>query len=282
MKHSTIEHGRLHTFGVRVLTGALLSATIILLLLASSHPYVIETAAAVLGVIGVYEILHAAGQADSWAVTSFAMLVAALLPYVPIPKYAYAMTLLYPIGLIGSVLLILFMQKVSLKKDGLLMLCCLWTVFLWRCAPALRACKDGLFWLSASVIAAEGNDIFAYCVGSALGKHPLCPAISPHKTVEGWIGGILGTVVLAVALFFFLQSSVVFPIGFVETLLFALCCAMLGSVGDLFFSACKRILGVKDFGNCLPGHGGILDRMDSLLFALPVALLWATYSHAGF
>lgn len=108
------------------------------------------------------------------------------------------------------------------------------------------------------------SDTFAYLVGRWLGKHKLAPSISPKKTVEGFVGGVVCTIGIALVLSHF------FPfMGIWEYAGLGLICSLFGTLGDLFESRIKRSLGVKDSGSILPGHGGILDRFDSLLFAGP-------------
>ena len=117
-------------------------------------------------------------------------------------------------------------------------------------------------------------DSGAYFVGSSMGKHKLCPSISPNKTVEGFIGGIFFNVVYFV-LFAVIYSAICKRngIGFAmdpfSSIIVAMVCAVLGTIGDLTASVMKRQLEIKDFGKLMPGHGGLLDRFDSVLLVLP-------------
>jgi phosphatidate cytidylyltransferase len=119
--------------------------------------------------------------------------------------------------------------------------------------------------LLLAVVAVAVNDIAAYFVGSAIGRTPLSERISPNKTVEGLIGGTIGTFVAVVLVG--LNSTTWNGIG--EQILFALVVAVMAPLGDLTESMIKRNLDVKDFGTLLKGHGGVLDRFDGLLFVLP-------------
>lgn len=125
-------------------------------------------------------------------------------------------------------------------------------------------------------ITAWASDTFAYFAGNFFGKRKLCPNISPKKTVEGAIGGILGTMISS-GIFGYLVIGeniiAIIIIGFVGSIL--------SMVGDLTASIIKRHIGIKDYGNLIPGHGGILDRFDSILFTAPVvyyALALLNYS----
>lgn len=121
--------------------------------------------------------------------------------------------------------------------------------------------------LLAIVLPTVAHDVFGYVVGRNAGRTPLLPSVSPNKTTEGTLGGVLGAVVVSV-----LFNAVILdtPFGGLGTaLLLGLAVGVLAPLGDLAESLVKRDLGVKDLGMVLPGHGGVLDRFDSLLFALP-------------
>jgi len=121
-----------------------------------------------------------------------------------------------------------------------------------------------------SCLAVWVSDSAAYFVGRAVGKHKLCPAISPGKSVQGAIGGLLFGVPVAV---FCWQYWHVLPLS--AAILLAFVTVVAGMLGDLSESAVKRMVGAKDSGRLLPGHGGILDRIDAIIMAIPVTwLLW--------
>lgn len=124
--------------------------------------------------------------------------------------------------------------------------------------------RFGVFYLVLGLCGAWIADTGAYFTGVAIGKHKLCPEISPKKTIEGFIGGIVTTgIVYAVA--FSVYSGNFSPAFFV----IGSVCAVIGTVGDLSASMVKRQIGFKDYGKIMPGHGGLMDRFDSVLFVLP-------------
>ena len=120
-----------------------------------------------------------------------------------------------------------------------------------------------LVWLI--FLTAFGTDIMAYFTGYAIGKHKLCPKISPKKTIEGSIGGILGSVLLCGLFGYF-----VIPRLLLHCIIIGILGGVVSQFGDLTASIFKRKMGIKDYGNLIPGHGGILDRFDSVLFTAPM------------
>lgn len=120
-------------------------------------------------------------------------------------------------------------------------------------------------------ISAWGNDTCAYCIGVLFGKHKMSPKLSPKKSIEGAIGGIVGATLLG-AIYGYLVSMIV-VLAYHPMIVYAATCfvgAMISIIGDLAASAIKRNHDIKDYGTLIPGHGGILDRFDSIIFVAPV------------
>jgi phosphatidate cytidylyltransferase len=136
----------------------------------------------------------------------------------------------------------------------------------------LRPMKDGLGWIVLALAVTWANDTGAYAAGRTFGKHKLYPAVSPGKTWEGLVGGTLGSVGAAFAVKALLLPS----LSPLAVLAVALPCSVLGPIGDLSESMLKRAYQVKDSGKIIPGHGGLLDRVDALLFNLPYVWLYAS------
>ena len=137
--------------------------------------------------------------------------------------------------------------------------------------PELFQRSQIVFMLLCAMYAAWLCDTFAYFFGSKLGKHKLSPKISPKKSVEGAVGGVVGTTVVSVITYviceiFFFENGTV-KVWMVIPAVAFLC--VIGMCGDLSASVIKRNFGEKDFGNLFPGHGGVLDRIDSFLFTMP-------------
>ena len=127
---------------------------------------------------------------------------------------------------------------------------------------------------------AYGCDVLAYLGGRSFGRHKLCPFVSPKKTVEGAVSGLLGGVLLAllVRAFFVLVLNTPMP-GIPAAILLGVLGSVAGQVGDLTASLLKRHSGIKDYGKLFPGHGGVMDRFDSVIFALIVMYCYTLVLH---
>ncbi len=140
----------------------------------------------------------------------------------------------------------------------------------------------GISYIVISLAAAWLSDAGAYFVGTFLGKHKLCPDISPKKTVEGAVGGvIINVAVLCLYCFCYRQfqaaRGIYFDVNYIAMIIMGLICAVLGIFGDLTASLLKREHDIKDFGNIFPGHGGMMDRFDSVLFVVPIAVIFLSF-----
>lgn len=137
----------------------------------------------------------------------------------------------------------------------------------------LRGLPDGVQWTFLLMVIVMAGDTGAYYVGCNFGRRKLYPVVSPNKSVEGAVGGLAGSVIGA-----FIAKATFFPaLTVIDALAAALLLGIFGQLGDLFESFLKRSFGVKDSGTIFPGHGGVLDRLDSILFAAPAAFYYACF-----
>lgn len=152
----------------------------------------------------------------------------------------------------------------------------LFALFL-RHLPGIESPLHGTVVLLAPVVLTWLNDTFAYFGGRTWGKRKLIPKVSPGKTVEGAVCALVGTLLSAVGYAFLLERFPSYHVGIVEAALFGVVISVSSQVGDLAESLFKRDVGVKDSGTLLPGHGGALDRFDSLFFTLPIGYAFFRY-----
>ena len=136
--------------------------------------------------------------------------------------------------------------------------------------PLLYKTENGKFLIWYMAIAAWGTDTFAYFIGVRLGKHKLTK-ISPKKSIEGCVAGIIGATLMSLLYTYLLNKTGVMEISYLAIIGISIMLSILGEIGDLAASSIKRYAGIKDFSNLIPGHGGILDRIDSILFIAPFA-----------
>lgn len=227
--------------------------------------------------IAVYELLHETGLCRHTRIMVYSMAMALAVAFyswgaVKIPSVAiYGAVFVYFVllfcELLGAHARLPF-QAICVAAFGGLVIAWLLTAVV-----RLRVMEFGRIKLGIALILAMTADTGAYFAGRAFGKHKLAPVISPKKTVEGAIGGILATVL------FMEIYCLIFDLGFGYTMnyLYAAVYGVAGSVlsivGDLTFSVIKRQVGIKDYGKLLPGHGGILDRFDSMMIVAPLTEL---------
>ncbi len=284
----------------RILSGIMMGAIVAAVLLLGTFvsDVFITVFVAVLAMLAIYELLHNVATVKSKAATTGAMIFAFLFVLV---KSDWLTTIrpLYNALTGKNVAVLLFEPFLSLQEFLPTIICV--GYFLFAVLMVLKNHKDfslsqicmlcGLpfpvvyaFYNFMSVLNAEHGlyyllllfnfssicDMGAYFSGVTLGKHKLCPEISPKKTVEGAIGGILSSMIFAVV--FCLAFSHTDKL--LATILLTIPLCVVGMLGDLFASAIKRSVGLKDYSNLIPGHGGILDRLDSMLLIAPVLNLF--------
>lgn len=145
--------------------------------------------------------------------------------------------------------------------------------FLFSFVKLVLSMEHGRFFIWYVLLGAFASDIFAYLIGSKFGKRKLCPDISPKKTVEGALAGIIGVVISYIVLTVIANNVLGLNINIWIAIISSVVIAIVGQFGDLSASAIKRFCKIKDFGTIMPGHGGILDRFDSILFVAPVVYM---------
>lgn len=176
------------------------------------------------------------------------------------------------LAFIGSIFFIFIVFVLGFKRRqdvvgaiAKLVFCAFYPGFLLGHLMLIRTFEGGREWVLFALLVVFAADTGAYYTGRKFGTRRLYPEVSPKKTVEGAVGGIAAAMVVGAVL-----SPLVYPSILPHSILLALALAVFSQVGDLFASMLKRAQGVKDAGRVLPGHGGMLDRLDSLVFSIPV------------
>lgn len=254
-----------------------LSLLIIILLL--YHTFILNAAIAILGAISIYEFIRAIGLKEHKPLLILCLLFALWLPFAEKAG-------MYDLRVESIVLFILciFIYFISShEKVRIESLVCTASItiaisFSLTCLITIRDQfpNDSLYYIFLVFIIAWVCDAGAYFVGRAIGKHKMSPIISPNKTFEGAIGGIIvnGVVVAIVTIIFSLWVYHTMSIQIISLILVTLIGSIIAILGDLSASAIKRQFQIKDFGNLLPGHGGAIDRFDSMFFVAPFLYFW--------
>lgn len=252
----------------RVITAIIALAVFLPLLIIGGWAF--ECLVVFMGIVTVGELIHMA-KLPLWTIESFLTILITVLLILPskymatLPNDIDQMIVYYA----GTVLLLYISvfapQRVNFQTVGILSLSALYVGRGYHFLIETR--HYGLMPLIFVMVLVWGNDSFAYIVGRKLGHTPLAPDISPNKTVEGSIGGIIGAFALSSLL---LAFDNFFGITIWQNLIVVILIGFIGQLGDLVESAIKRYYGVKDSGIILPGHGGLLDRFDNMLISLPM------------
>ena len=229
---------------------------------------------AIWGLLAVFEFYKIVAGAKVPPLTYFGLIWTLL--FILSPHFNYAFTI--PLLLTSAVVLSLLWLLLRPQKEGAF-IGWAWTIagilyvgWLLSHLVALRGLDDGRNWVFLALLANFGSDTAAFFAGRALGRHHLAPGISPGKTWEGAIAGFLGAIIVS------LLFTMLLPLSYGQAVLLGFLVSLFGQLGDLIESLLKRNMGVKDSGRLLPGHGGALDRIDSVVFAGVVVyyyVIWA-------
>ncbi len=221
---------------------------------------------AIWGLLAAFEFYRMVAASKVSPLTYFGLIWTLL--FILSPHFDYAP--LTPLLLTSAVILSLIWLLLRRQKEGAFTGWA-WTIggilyigWLLSHFVVLRGLDDGRNWVFLALFTTFASDTAAFFIGRALGRHKLAPHISPGKTWEGAIGGILGAIL--VSLFFVLPMPLKLPLSYLQAILLGSLVSIFGQLGDLIESLFKRNMGVKDSGRLIPGHGGVLDRMDSIVF----------------
>ena len=262
----------------RILTGVVgvALALIVLLLL---PPLALNIAMSLICALAMYEVFVVTKLVTHRGLETVAVLFALTAPFLHRMRVLAAVMVVLGYMIALAVIQVKYHARLPVEKTGLVFMLSVLVSVSFSCLAYLRETNprgdmsDGLFYVFLALVIPWLCDIGAYFVGTFLGKHKLCPTISPKKTVEGLIGGIIvsiGSSILAGYLYQVLALGDTATVSLWQIGVLALLCAPLSVLGDLFASVIKRQSGAKDFGHIMPGHGGVMDRFDSMMFVLPV------------
>ncbi|MCX7843544.1 MAG: phosphatidate cytidylyltransferase [Clostridia bacterium] len=174
-------------------------------------------------------------------------------------------------------IMIFLHDKYNLSDISLTVFGILYVPFLLAFMVLTRNLSNGIYYIWLIFIGAWATDTFAYFTGMFFGRNKLLPAISPKKTVEGSLGGVAGCIAVTVLYGVFVNLYIHQSISLYHYAIIGILNGIISQIGDWAASAIKRYVGIKDYGRVMPGHGGVLDRFDSILFIAPVVYYYLTF-----
>jgi phosphatidate cytidylyltransferase len=252
----------------------------------NTFPIALNIAIALISVLSVYEIISALGLSRNSILLVPTIVFSAVLPFIQsisgaFPFVSYSILqqsayFLYTVTMFGS--LICYHKFVTFREVGVIYSMALMIPTALQTIVGLRTAggDHGMFYVIIAISSAWVADTGAFFAGSFWGKHKLCPEISPKKTVEGVIGGFVLNIV-AMFVFGYIFHAIFYQysvnISYLTLFLIGFFGTIMSILGDLSFSLIKRSCHIKDFSEIIPGHGGILDRFDSVIFVAPFVYL---------
>lgn len=258
----------------RITSGFIVAISVAIMLLIPNK-YVIGLLLAIIALVAMHEYLKAISKVCTpikWVAYLSCLSVAAV-NFIPEQNMLKAIMMFLP-----SIMLILFANviatdmKISFKDMSYTLLgICYIPVFI-SFLTLIDAMQNGKILIGYILISAWGTDVFAYLIGKKFGKHKFSK-VSPKKSIEGCIAGTIGAVLIMVLYTFILNRYFQFNYSYMYVMIVGIVLSLIGQIGDFSASCIKRYVDIKDYSNLLPGHGGMLDRIDSVLFLAPFAYL---------
>ena len=258
---------------IKRITSGLLGFPLVVIVLIIGNVYVVDVALTIIAILAMDEYFNAISKIAKpvrW-LGYLSCVSIALIHVIPENYLVTASILAIPV-----LLLILFIQvivtemKTSFKDIAYTLFGILYVVMLIMFFAKINGMENGNILIWYAIIAAWGTDIFAYFIGKHFGKHKFSK-ISPNKSIEGCIAGTIGGIILMLAYTYIANTFWGMEYSYIAIGIIGLILSLIGQVGDFAASSIKRYVDIKDYSNLIPGHGGMLDRIDSLIFLAPFA-----------
>lgn len=261
----------------RITSGFIVGLAVCIILLIPRN-FIIGIILTLIALVAMNEYLKAISKVCKpikW-IAYLSCIAVAIINYIPQQSLLHTVMLSIPF-----LLLILFAQviatdmKITFKDMAYTFLGICYIPLFMMFLTLINGMNNGKILLGYVLIAAWGTDIFAYSIGCRIGKHKFSK-VSPKKSIEGCIGGTLGALLLTIIYTLILNKGFTFEFSYITTGISAVVLSLIGQIGDFSASCIKRYVDIKDYSNLLPGHGGMLDRIDSVLFIAPFAYMFFT------
>ena len=253
-------------------TSALLGFPLIAAVLIFGNELVIDIVFTVVAIMCLHEYFSCFKD-KAKPIQEIGYISALIIPIIHIlePRQFVYLLLIIPITVVWIFLrVIVSNMKITIYDAAVTLLGIIYIVGFMIFLPLIIDLQDGKLLVWYALFTAWGTDVFAYLIGKAFGKHKFTE-VSPKKSIEGCVAGIIGAIVFVLVYTYVLNTYMNFNISYLYITVVAIFLSIIGQIGDLSASTIKRYAGIKDFSNLIPGHGGMLDRIDSLIFLAPFA-----------
>lgn len=258
---------------IKRLTSALLGFPLVVIILLIGNKIVVDIALSIIAILAMNEYFNAVAKVSKpvrW-VGYLSCFSIAIIHIVPTESLKMVVTLAVP-----TMLIILFAQviatemKTTFKDIAYTFIGIFYVVFFIMFVAFISGMENGKILIWYAIFAAWGTDVFAYIIGKHFGKHKFSK-VSPKKSIEGCIAGTIGAVILMLVYTYVADTYWGMNYSYLFITGIGIILSLVGQIGDFAASSIKREVGIKDFSNLIPGHGGMLDRIDSLIFLAPFA-----------
>ena len=249
---------------------SLVGLAILFVVLLADNVMVMRGAVVIASLMALYELYHAFGYIKETMLVVLGVLSTLFIVFGQIYDIKFIIPLIFVYVLLLSVAMLKYHKSIHFSDMANMVFFAIYIPFFLTTILFVRNMEYGKYLIWMVFGGAWLTDTCAFFAGKLCGRHKLCPNISPKKTVEGAVGGVLGTAILFLAYGYALQQLAGITVHYLPLGILAVCAGIVSEIGDLTASMIKRELKLKDFGNVMPGHGGILDRFDSLLFVAPL------------
>lgn len=263
---------------IKRITSGLLGFPLVLIILLIGNKYVVDILLTIVALLAMDEYLNAISKVCKpirW-VAYLSCISIAIVHLVPKESINTITTLAIP-----TILLVLFAHiiatnmKITFKDVAYTFLGIFYVVFFMMFVALIDGMENGKILIWYAIFAAWGTDIFAYFIGKKFGKHKFSK-VSPKKSIEGCIAGTIGAILIILIYTYFVNTYFSLDYSYIYIGIMAIILSLIGQIGDFVASSIKRYVDIKDYSNLIPGHGGMLDRIDSLIFLAPFAYVFFT------
>ncbi len=260
---------------IKRISSALIGFPLVALILIYGNKYVVDVTISIIAIMSLHEYFHSFKEQNQnrdlrWIAYIVALSIA-LMHTIPPASILKTIAAIIPVAI-----LVLFAQviasnmKYNIKDISITLFGICYIVVFLMYIPIIRETTNGRITIWYVFFSAWGTDIFAYCIGRKFGKHKFSK-VSPNKSIEGCVAGTIGSVLLNLLYTWVCNTYFGMNFHYFYIIIIAIILSLVGQMGDFAASSIKRYTGIKDFSNLIPGHGGMLDRIDSVIFIAPFA-----------